>query len=167
MSERVLRLASAALAAAGAGLSGWLLYVRETGGTLACSTGGCETVQSSPYAELAGVPVAALGLAGFLALLAASLVHGERGRLAQATLALAAFLFSSYLLYVQAAVIGAICQWCVAVDVLVTGSAALALLRLRPLPEAAAPTSPAAPAAAREPAAAPGGRGRRERRAEA
>ena len=79
MSERTPRLASAILAAAGAAISTYLLYVRQTGGTLVCSTGGCETVQSSSYAEMLGVPVAALGLAGFLALLVLALARGEWG----------------------------------------------------------------------------------------
>ena len=59
----------------------------------------------------------------------------------QATLALSAFFFSAYLLYIQVSVIGAICQWCVATDAITTAIAALALLRLR-IGEAAAPTPP-------------------------
>jgi uncharacterized membrane protein len=131
MSERTLRLASAVLAALGAAISGYLLYVRKTGGELICSTGGCETVQSSNYAELLGIPVAAIGFAGFVGLLVTALAGGEWARLLQATLALSAFFFSGYLLYVQLGVIDAICQWCVATDALISGIAALALLRLR------------------------------------
>ena len=48
----------------------------------------------------------------------------------EATLALSAFLFSCYLLYVQLAVIGAICQWCVVTDALTSAIATTALLRL-------------------------------------
>jgi uncharacterized membrane protein len=139
MNERTLRLASAVLAAAGAAVTGYLLYVRQTGGALVCATGGCETVQSSSYAEVLGVPVAGLGLVGFLGLLLAALLRGEWARLSQATLALAAFFFSAYLLYIQVGVIEAICQWCLASDVITTAIAALALLRLR-LGEAPAPT---------------------------
>ena len=139
MSERTLRLASAALAAAGAAITGYLLYVRQTGGTLDCSTGGCQTVQNSSYADVLGVPVAGLGLLGFLGLLAAALAHGEWARMTQATLALSAFFFSAYLLYIQVGVIEAVCQWCLATDVLTTAIAALALLRLR-RGKAAAPT---------------------------
>jgi uncharacterized membrane protein len=144
MSERTIRVGSAALAAIGATIAGYLLYVRYTGGTLACSADGCETVQHSSYAELFGVPVAALGVTGFLALLAAAVARGEWARLAQATLALTGFLFGAYLLYVQLIVIDAICQWCVASDILTTAIAALALLRLRlgALP-ATPPPSPA------------------------
>ena len=132
MSERSVRIASAVLASLGVAITTYLLYVRETGGSLVCSTGGCETVQSSSYAELLGIPVAALGLAGFLVLLVAALARGEWARLTNATVALSAFLFAAYLLVVQIVVIDAICQWCVATDVLTTALAALALVRLGP-----------------------------------
>jgi uncharacterized membrane protein len=145
MSERTIQFTSAALAAVGAAIAGYLLYVRFTGGTLACATGGCDTVQHSRYAELFGVPVSALGLAGFLGLLAAALTRGEWARLTQATLALAGFFFGGYLLFVQVAVIDAICQWCVASDLLMTAIASLALLRLR----AGATSAQRSPAAVR------------------
>ena len=131
MSERTARLASAVVAVLGAAISAYLLYVRQTGGTLVCSTGGCETVQSSTYAELLGVPVAALGLAGFLGLLVTALARGEWARLSQATLALTALGFSIYLLYIQVAVIDAVCQWCLAIEVLTLAIVALGLVRLR------------------------------------
>jgi uncharacterized membrane protein len=129
--ELSLRFASAVLCTIGAAIAGYLVYVHETGSSPLCVSGGCETVQSSSYAEVAGIPVATLGLLGFLAVLAAALARGEWARLAHATPALAAFLFSAYLVYVQLAVIGAVCQWCVAADVLTSVIAALALLRLR------------------------------------
>lgn len=131
MSERTLRLAGAVLAAIGAAITSYLLYVRSTGGGLVCSTGGCETVQSSRYAELLGVPVAAIGLVAFLGLFAGALARGEWARLGQTTLALSALLFSGYLLVIQLAAIGAVCQWCLASDVLITAIAVAALLRWR------------------------------------
>jgi uncharacterized membrane protein len=66
VSEGATRFASAVLAVAGAAIAAYLLYVRQTGGALICATGGCDAVQSSRDAELFGVPVAGLGLAGFL-----------------------------------------------------------------------------------------------------
>lgn len=131
MSERTLRLASAVTAVLGAAITAYLLYVRQTGGALVCSTGGCETVQNSAYAEVLGLPVAALGLVGFLGLLLTALARGEWARVSQATLGLAAFAFSVYLLYIQLAVIDAICEWCLATDVLTSAIVALGLLRLR------------------------------------
>ena len=162
MSERTIRLTSAALAAVGVAITGYLLYVRQTGGALVCSTGGCETVQSSSYAEVLGIPVAGLGLAGFLGLFVFALARGEWARMSQATLALAAFFFSAYLLYIQIGVIEAICQWCLATDVLTTAIAALAILRLR-VGEVPAPTPlpPARPYPKRRPN---GSRGRKPAR---
>jgi len=131
MNERILRLGSAAVAVLGIAITAYLLYVRQTGGTLACSTGGCQTVQDSTYAVVLGIPVAALGLVGFLGLLAMALARGDWARLTQATLALTAFFWSAYLLYIQLVVIDALCQWCLAADALTTTIVALALLRLR------------------------------------
>jgi uncharacterized membrane protein len=131
MSERTLRLASAVLATAGAAITAYLLHARLTDTNLICATGGCETVQNSPYAELFGVPVAALGLVAFLGLLVAALARSDLARLVQAALALSALMFSAYLVYVQLVVIEAVCQWCLATDLVTTGIAALALLRVR------------------------------------
>jgi uncharacterized membrane protein len=73
MNERRLRGAIAVLATVGAAVAGYLVYARYAGTRIACTTGGCETVQHSKYAKLAGVPVAVLGLAGYLAVLATAL----------------------------------------------------------------------------------------------
>ncbi len=131
MNERPLRLAAAALALVGAGLAAYLLYARHTGATLACSSGGCETVQRSRYSELLGVPVAALGLFAYLTLLVAAVARGELARLAQAMVALTALGFTTYLLFVQLWLIGAVCDWCLAGDAVTTALAGLALVRLR------------------------------------
>jgi len=131
VNERPLRLAAAALALVGAGLAAYLLYARHTGATLACSSGGCETVQRSRYSELLGVPVAALGLFAYLTLLVAAVARGELARLAQAMVALTALGFTTYLLFVQLWLIGAVCDWCLASDAVTTALAGLALVRLR------------------------------------
>jgi uncharacterized membrane protein len=131
VSDRALRLATSVLALAGAGVAGYLFWVRETGATLVCATGGCGTVQSSQYAEMVGMPVALLGLVGYVVLLATALVAADTARLAQAAVALGAVLFSTYLLYVQVALIGEVCDWCLVSDAIVTLIAMLALLRLR------------------------------------
>jgi uncharacterized membrane protein len=131
VSERAVRVTSAVLALLGTAVAGYLLYVRQTGAVLACVTGGCETVQTSRYAEIFGVPVAALGVVGYLTVLGAAIARGELARLTQATVALSALVFSAYLLFVQLHLIGAICQWCLVSDVLTTAIAAEALLRLR------------------------------------
>lgn len=117
MSDRALRAAVGVLAAAGAAIAGYLTYARFTHTALACSTGGCEIVQRSDYAELAGMPVALLGLAAYVFLLGTAFSASELARLTGAAVAVAGVAFSAYLLYVQLAVIDAVCQWCVASDV--------------------------------------------------
>jgi uncharacterized membrane protein len=80
---------------------------------------------------VAGVPVALLGLVGYLVLFTTVLFAGDTARLAQAAVALGAVIFSTYLLYVQVALIGEVCDWCLVSDVIVTLIAMLALVRLR------------------------------------
>ena len=131
MSDGRLRLVTAALAIPAAAITSYLVYVRETGSVLVCSTGGCGTVQSSRYAEILGLPIAAIGAAGFLAVLACTLASGPRIRLVQVTLSLAALLFSTYLLFVQLHAICAVCDWCLVTDALTGALAVTALLRIR------------------------------------
>jgi uncharacterized membrane protein len=103
------------------------------------ASGGCETVQSSSYAKLAGIPVPLLGLVGYALILASLFVPGDAGRMATAGLAVVGFGFSLYLTYVELFKIEAICQWCVASAVLMTLLAILSVVRLlRAPPEPAA-----------------------------
>jgi uncharacterized membrane protein len=131
MTDRILRAALVALCLAGVSVAGYLLSARWGKTELICSTGGCETVQSSPYAELFGIPVAAAGLVGYLLIGASALVSSALARAVGAALALGALAFSAYLLVIQLAVIGAVCDWCLASDAVATVVAGLALLRLR------------------------------------
>lgn len=132
MSERGLRLATGTLSLVGLGIASYLTYVRYSGTAIACSTGGCEKVQSSSYAELAGIPVAVIGLVGYVLILATAFVAGEAGALIAAALTVGGFAFCVYLVYVQLAVIDAICQWCIASDVVMLLLLGVALLRLWP-----------------------------------
>jgi uncharacterized membrane protein len=107
-------------------------------GTLQCGTGGCETVQSSEYAEFLGVPVAFYGVAGYVALLIVSLVGLQPGFVTRrgptvvlATMAAVGFLFSLYLTYLELFVLHAICRWCVASAVVITAIAVVAMAGLR------------------------------------
>jgi uncharacterized membrane protein len=131
VSERTLRIAIGVLAVAGLAVAGYLTYARYAHVELVCSTGGCETVQRSRYAVVAGVPVAVLGLVGYAVLLVTAALPQAWAAAVGAGAALAGLVFAVYLLVVQVAVIDAVCQWCVASDVLMAAIAVLALLRLR------------------------------------
>jgi uncharacterized membrane protein len=131
MSERRLRIAVAALALVGLGVAGYLTWVHyaELEPICAGGSGGCERVQNSDYAELAGVPVALLGVIGYAAILASLALPGDPGRFAGALLAFAGFGFSAWLTYVELFEIDAICQWCVVSAVLMTALAVVTSLR--------------------------------------
>jgi uncharacterized membrane protein len=126
MSARRLHLAARAVAGLGVCVAGYLTYVHYAGLEPFCAGGGhgCERVQSSSYAKLGGIPVAVLGLGGYLAIAAALLAPGERARLAAVGAG-----FSGYLTYLELFVIDAICQWCVASAVLLTLLAVLTAWR--------------------------------------
>jgi uncharacterized membrane protein len=132
MSDRRLRVAARAIVVVGVAVAAYLTYVHYAGLQPFCAggSGGCERVQSSSYAKLAGVPVAVLGLAGYAAIAVALSAAGERAQLAAAVLAVTGFGVSAYLTYLELFVIHAICQWCVASAVLLTMLAVLTVWRL-------------------------------------
>ena len=125
------RAASALVAAAGAGIAGYLTAVHYAGGTPACAVSdGCGAVQQSAYAELAGVPVALLGLSGYVAIFVSLASDGETARTATAFLALVGFGFSAWLTYVELARLDAVCSWCIGSAICMTLLAALSVTRM-------------------------------------
>jgi uncharacterized membrane protein len=149
MTDRGLRLAIRALALVGIGIASYLVYVHYADISPICVSGGggCERVQASKYAEVAGVPVALIGLIGYVIILASTFVPGENGRMLGALLGLGAFGFSAYLTYLELFEIDAICQWCVGSAIVATLIAILASIRMVRGPDGV--TAPAgSPAAA-------------------
>ncbi|MFP4324217.1 MAG: vitamin K epoxide reductase family protein [Anaerolineales bacterium] len=111
------------------GVSGYLSYVKATDVAMVCTSGGafdCGTVQNSVYSEIFGVPIAWLGL-GWNFLILGTLLFEDRLPILQ-TYGLAllfglvtfGFLYSVYLVYLQAFVIEAFCQWCLMHEALYT-----------------------------------------------
>jgi uncharacterized membrane protein len=82
--------------------------------------GGCETVQQSAYAEIAGVPVALLGLIAYSSVAGLVVWDTPIARLGAAMIAFVGLAFSLYLLVLQLFVIDAVCTWCVVNDVVVS-----------------------------------------------
>jgi uncharacterized membrane protein len=105
-----------ALAAVGLLISTYLTWVHYMGVVPVCigGSGGCETVQSSSYATILGVPVAVVGLVGYSGLLFSASLRGEVGVYLGFLGALVGTLFSAFLTYLEVFVIHAICEWCVA-----------------------------------------------------
>ena len=122
-----------ALVVAGTGVAAYLTWVAvDSEQQPFCSgVGDCLAVQSSEFAEIAGIPIAVLGLGMYVTLLA--LVAARRfwsgatkagldRPMASATfgVALSGALYSGYLTYLELFEIEAICAWCVASAVIVT-----------------------------------------------
>ena len=130
MTERTVRAAIAVLAFAGAGVAAYLAATKLSGAAPVCATGGCETVQSSRYSELAGIPVALLGVTGYVLIVGSAAFRGEVAAAIGAAVALGGAFYAAYLLYVQAALIDAFCQWCLTSDAILLVLVPLTLLRL-------------------------------------
>ena len=121
---------------AGAITAGYLSVARALGEAAVCGPSrGCETVATSEYSAILGIPVAYLGLTYSLVLVACAaawwLRADRRVLLAAYGSLLLAALFAAYLTYLELFVIEAICPWCVAyaisvVVALVTAGLALA-----------------------------------------
>ena len=130
MTDRRLRAAIAVLALVGLGIAGYLTVTRALGEAPVCTTGGCEKVQSSDYAEVVGIPVAVLGLLAYGALFLTALRAGPALTAIGAGIALSGLAFAAYLFWVQVAVIEAFCLWCLASDAVMAVLAPLTVWRV-------------------------------------
>jgi uncharacterized membrane protein len=128
------------LALAGTAISGYLSVVRATGGNAVCDPShGCDVVAASPYAVILGIPVAYLGLAFSIVLVALAAtwwLRADRRALqgAWALLLLGTF-FVAYLTFLELFVIKAVCIWCAAFALTIVAglvTAALAVRRATP-----------------------------------
>lgn len=124
-----LPLLAAAVALGGVADAVYLTVHHYTGEKVPCSIiNGCEQVLTSSYAEIWGIPLAAFGALAYftafsLAILAA---FGNRSmwRIFGAQVVLMA-IFTAWLIYLQAVVIEAFCQFC-----LVSAAITLTLLSI-------------------------------------
>jgi uncharacterized membrane protein len=109
-----------------------------TSGYACTVTRGCEVVNASPYSEFLGIPVAAIGLLGYLAILIVALAAIQPRWLADrrpdALLGLLSGVgvaFSLYLTYAELFILRAVCQWCVVSQLLIITIFVLSLAGMR------------------------------------
>jgi len=101
------------LALAGVVVSALALRVHYDTGTEPCDINekwDCGIVNHSPYAEIMHVPVAAVGIAGYLLLAGLALVRRRKLLTAAAILALG---FALYLSYIEKSILEVWCLYCV------------------------------------------------------
>jgi len=95
------------------------IYKITSNDSMCIGSGDCKTVNASRYAEVYGIPVAVLGIAGYSAILAVLFLGRRPGFLQQNGtllffgLSLTGFLFTLYLIFVEVALIKAYCPFCI------------------------------------------------------
>jgi uncharacterized membrane protein len=98
--------------------------------------GGCSIVNASGYSEVYGIPVAAVGVLGYLGILAALYLEGRsgffqsNGSMIQFGLTLTGFLFTVWLIFVEVALLKAYCPFCITSQVAMTLIFILTVIRV-------------------------------------
>ncbi len=126
-----LRQAMVVIAILAIALTAYLTYVHYSGLKPVCTAGqSCVKVQTSQWSKLDGVPVALIGLLGYVAILASLLAPDrEETRLATLGMTLIGFGFSAYLTYRELFSIHAVCEECATSAVLITVLLACSVVR--------------------------------------
>jgi uncharacterized membrane protein len=129
----------------GLAIATYLSVVELGGGVPVCGPlKGCETVAQSEYSRIGGIPVAVYGVGLSLILLALAVAWWRTNLrsllLAHYGLSLGGVLFEVYFLYIQIAVIRAVCVWCTSygLTLLLRFGVALAVWLRQPRAEAEA-----------------------------
>lgn len=144
-----LRIVGVILAIAGLGVASYMSWAELTGNATSCpghvedATGeagsiivDCGFVQKSVYASVFGIPVAILGVLGYVAILGVWLLEdrvsvlGEYSSLLIFGMALFGFLFSLYLTYTELFIMYTVCTWCIASAVLMTLVFVLSIIQM-------------------------------------
>jgi uncharacterized membrane protein len=148
MSQKVLKRAMLAITVLGVLLTIYLTYIHYKGLNPVCSLGhACIKVQTSQWSKIAGIPVALIGLIGYIGILGAQLVpEREETRLALLGMTLIGFLFSGYLTYREIFSIKAICEECATSAVFLTILLILSAIRYVRGDVPVAPSEPPPPA---------------------
>lgn len=113
----------------------YLTVEHVTGQSVRCTiVAGCSEVLSSQYAVVAGMPLAAVGAAAYFSVFSLATLsafgYSVAGKLLTAVV-IAMFLVSLWLIYLQAFVIHAFCQFCLLSAAVTTALLVIALFARR------------------------------------
>lgn len=135
--DKKMYWASIVLSVVGVAVAAYMTIYKWTSNDSMClGSGECATVNASPYSEVYGIPVALVGLVGYLAILAILWLEPrqrffeEQGPLMVFGMGLAGFAFNIYLVYLEFYVIKALCPFCVVSQITMTILFVLAVIRL-------------------------------------
>jgi uncharacterized membrane protein len=102
---------------------------------------GCSIVNASGYSEVYGFPVAAVGVVGYLSMLALFYLETrpgffqENGGMLLFGVTLVGFLFTVWLVYVEAALLQAYCPFCITSQIAMTLIFVLTVVRVIKQPQ--------------------------------
>lgn len=118
------------------------IYKVTSNDSMCLGSGDCSAVNASRYSEVNGFPVAAIGMIGYVAILAALYFEKrndffqKNGTMLVFGMSLTGFLFTLWLIYVELNLLHAICPFCVTSQVAMTIIFILAIIRLIRQPQA-------------------------------
>ena len=135
--DKWLYRASVALVVLGLLVSIYMTIYKVTSNNAMClGSGDCSTVNASGYSEVYGIPVAVFGVLGYAAILMVLYFENRNRFLRQNStlmifgMALTGFLFTVWLIYVEVALLKALCPFCVTSQTAMTIIFIIAVLRL-------------------------------------
>jgi len=112
------------------------IYKWTNNNSMCLGSGDCSTVNASPYSEIYGIPVALVGVGGYAAILLLLLMESrsnfvrQNGTLFIFGLSLTGFIFTLYLIYIEFAVLDAVCPFCLTSQIVMTIIFILSIIRL-------------------------------------
>jgi len=104
--------------------------------SMCIGNGGCSAVNASGYSEVNGIPVAVVGMIGYIAILGTLWLERKpgffktNGSLIFFGLSLTGFLFTVWLIYVEVALIKALCPFCLTSQVVMSAIFILSVVRV-------------------------------------
>ena len=112
------------------------IYKITSNNAMCLGSGDCSTVNASRYSEVYGIPVAVFGVLGYAAILATLFFETRNTFFKQNStlmifgMALTGFLFTLWLIYVEVALLKALCPFCVTSQTAMTIIFIIAVTRL-------------------------------------
>ena len=135
--DKRLKQVTIALTVLGLLVSIYMTIFKLTNNEKMCiGSGGCTIVNSSGYSEIRGIPVAVVGVLGYLSILAVFYLERKpgffqtNGTMIQFTITLTGFLFTVWLIFVEVALIKAYCPFCITSQIAMTIIFILTVIRV-------------------------------------
>ena len=140
--DKRLRQITIGLTILGLLVSIWMTVYKLTDNDSMCiGSGDCKAVNQSGYSEVYGIPVAVVGVVGYLSILAVTYLERrsgffqENGSMLLFGLTLVGFLFTLWLVFVEVALIKKYCPFCITSQITMTIIFILTIIRVIKQPQ--------------------------------